>query len=579
MIEAVRLDILRKPLVNPRPLTREQALMDRIYQSIVLSPRDPAISGNSINHGYTVADWTWFQRTLCDLLGAVNVEFTAGGVVVYQAFGMPSVTYSWTAVLQMIEDYHNINHSRSIGDTKGMLLAKMAMVQDATLAAGGLAFAGYRTTAIASAVKGVAPSGFNAPTILGRVTYAFVFIGIIFFTLCYLILSAVMGVKLYHGEKFRQKLEKAANAGFVKNLKDSAAKNQLVSHQQLEFLQNRLRVDPQEILEKLHVKHGGNNELIDKELVNQLVNQELAEEALSYGSNELKKLLVRVGAEQKTDQQRRAFLSAEMGNQLPVVGLLVKQRKLEMKKEAKFARLTNKECLELVKTSARKSLSLENAQNIVSKVKKALDDNHSTYKQVIAACMAGAIFMAAGLFITSGIGAVIIAVAMVLVCAAMIKLDSDSLKNSLATEAPKKLDKTLVKISIALCIASLATVIGLVIAGLIVASPYVIVVSAILSLIWLIYNMKTLNSINEREHSTMEMIKEAIEDGVSNEEVLKLLQKLPMEAKITFKGFFDFKDPDERNAARLAAVKTMEEIADLKVMETIRLRGELSAIN
>ncbi|HSX12604.1 MAG TPA: hypothetical protein VLF61_03855, partial [Rhabdochlamydiaceae bacterium] len=188
------------------------------------------------------------------------------------------------------------------------------------------------------------------------------------------------------------------------------------------------------------------------------------------------------------------------------IGLLIKQRKLELKKETKLARLTSKECVELIK---------KNSPDAVNAVKKALEANRASNLTGIGLCMTGAIFMALGLVFATGVGAIICAVMMVLVCASMIKIDSDALKESLTSdEAPRKLDKTLVKISMALCIASIATVIGLVVAGLIVASPYVVIMSALLSLIWLLYNIKTLRVIQEKErrfkaeHPTLEAFNE-----------------------------------------------------------------------
>ncbi len=484
MTQVVQFQSLRRDQAEIRSQAAN-SLVDRIYQSVVFPRPDPAISGHSINHGFTVADWTWFQRCLSDLLGAVRTVngaptptleavfkmiSTPGATVVYQAFGTPSVTYSWTAVLQMIEDTKNIAHAEKIGDRKGALLAQMTRIQDGTLAAGGLAFAGYRSTAIASAIERTAPSGFNAPTLLGRITYCFVFIGILFFTLYYLISSAVLGVKTVQGARFKQKLEKVAQ------------------NKQMQFLRDRLSVD----FDKIKASPA-----------------ELEEEVLSYGVEALKKDLETIG-KTRTDKQCRTFLSKQLqqlpSKQIQAIGLLIKQRKLELKKETKLARLTSKECVELIK---------KNSPDAVNAVKKALEANRASNLTGIGLCMTGAIFMALGLVFATGVGAIICAVMMVLVCASMIKIDSDALKESLTSdEAPRKLDKTLVKISMALCIASIATVIGLVVAGLIVASPYVVIMSALLSLIWLLYNIKTLRVIQEKErrfkaeHPTLEAFNE-----------------------------------------------------------------------
>lgn len=566
------------PLVVNQPKGGVQAsnskLMERIVPSMAISTRDPAISGNSINHGFTVADWTWFQRTLSDFVGAIhgqssrldavfNVISTPGAGVVYQAFGTPSTTYSWTAVLQMIEDYHAIGQAQNIGDSKAENFAKATMVQDATLAAGGLAFAGYRTSAIAAEVKGVTPSGFNAPTILGRIAYGFVTIGIIFFTLYYLILSTVLGVRIYHGEQFRNKLEKSAGN----------AKGDEAVQKQFEFLQKRL-TGPVRILDKLSEKYQG-----DLERVLDHLNQDLSEEALSHGTKVIEDLLKTVG-EKRTKEQIEGFLKKQLTEAaLLEYGKEIKLRKVLAKREAKLARLTSKECVEAIKTASTPELK----KLAVEKVKKTLDNNRVTFAKVIAACMLGAVGMAAGLFISTGVGAIVIAVIMIIVALAMIKLDSDSLKESLASEAPRKLDKILVKISMALCIASIATVVSLVIAGLIVASPYIVLMSALLSLIWLVYNMKTLRAINEKErkfaeeHPTLETLLNGIKAGLSSKELNAMIDKLPKETQKIFREEF-FKSEKNREDAVKAALETMQRVADLQKIRNAELMIQLSAI-
>lgn len=573
------------PLDNSAPRERavvpasNSKLLDLVFLVIKFSAsRDPAISGHSINHGFTVADWTWFQRTLSDLAGTIqpynnisaldpvfNALSTPGAGVLYQAFGIPSTTYAWTAVLQMVEEYHNINQAQRIGDSDGADYAKATLMQDATLAAGGAAFAGYRTTAIASAVEGVVPSGFNAPTILGRVTYAFVFIGIIFFTLCYLITSAVLGVKMYRGEKFKNELSKSAEG--LEGAEAALAKFQ--------FLKAKLNA-PFDI-------HG---ELSSRGIEINLENieKELSREALSYGTAHIEKFLDSVG-EKRTPKQIENFLKTHLdGVQIQELGMKIKKEKALLKREAELARLTSTECVELIKLASQTPGMSQNVQVAVDKVEKALQDNRKIYAQVITACMMGAIFMVAGLIVTSGWGAILIAVAMVIVALAMIKLDSDGLQNSAKTEAPRKLDKTLVKISMALCVASLAIVFGLIMAGLIVGSPYVLAMSMVLTTIWLFYNIRTLGVIEEKERKfkeenpTLETFLRGLRAGMSAQELEQIFNKLPEEAKRIFsKKFSKIEDPTSKEAIRIA-LYTMNKVAALQQRRARELRLELEAI-
>lgn len=542
-------------------------LLDRIYQPATRFPQseDPAISGHSINHGFTVADCTWMQRCLSDLFEAVKSTgastpklesifraiSTPGASVAYQAFGTPSVTYSWTAILQMLEETKNIAHSERIGDRKGALLAQIARVQDATLAAGGISFAGYRATAIASAIKKTAPSGFHAPTLLGRITYCFVFIGMLFFSVYYLILATLLGVKTVQGAQFKRKLEKAEQDGDL-----------------IAFLRSRLVGELEDPLAKLQKKYGDNA---------QAIQEDLRKEVLSYGSEMLKRDLKTIG-ETRTDQERRAFLEEKLAlyspNQIHSLGLMIKARKLELKKEAKLVRLTNNACVALVR-QALKSRDPADVQAAIQAIKTALDANRNMNLAVMGLCLAGAIFMLLGLVFATGVGAIVCAVAMILVCGAMIELDSDALHESLTSdEAPRKLDKMLVKVSMALCLASIATVVGLVLAGLIVASPYVLAMTVLLSLIWLAYNLKTLDAIHEKEkrfkaeHPTLETLIEAL-DNASDEELKQLLSKLPKELQL---------DLTDRKQAKEETLQIMRDIKQLQEAHLEKLRQQLATI-
>jgi hypothetical protein len=308
---------------------------------------------------------------------------TPGAMVAYQAFGAPTMTYAWTAPLQIKGELDKIAYARQIGDQQGERFAQTAVVQCGTMAAGGAAFAGYRSTAIACAVKRVSASGFSAPTMLGRVSYCFLFVGIVFFTLYYLLLAAVLGVKTVYMIRLQKQLEKAEN--------------------------------------------------------------------------------------------KLAFLQAQM----ETAGAA-----------AQLTRLVGKEAIQLIQNGD---------VSAVSKVAQILQSRKRVYAEMIILCLAAAAFTVLGLILTTGVGALICAIGSIFIILKMIQVDHAAWKESLSSTQPAKFDKIVVMISVALCFASVATVLGLAAAGLIIASPYVLMATALLSLIWMAYNLKTLQVIKMKE--------------------------------------------------------------------------------
>lgn len=520
------------------PILQAPDLIAHIYGEILFPKRDLNISENVVNHGFTVADWTWSQRCAADLFDAISTLgvpsnpllsniletlSTQGASVVYQAFGTPSVTYGWTGILQMIDDYHKMTFSQTIGDTKGEGLSKLSMAQNAALAAGGLSFLGYRPTAIACAVEKISPS-LNASSVLGRLTYAFVAIGMIFFSLCYLLISLACGIKVYQAHAFKEKLEKQGDV-----------------NAQIQFLMNRLDPD----LNKLSTHHP------EKYAAMFGNEKELIQEALSYGSQVIASRFKELSSEETVTllwKQMTAVYGPNTEQALVNLGKSIRQKKWALKKEAKLARLTSAECVELIKKA---KIDPSTSQAALDKVKATLAGNRDMNLMVGAACILGAICMVTSLFVTGGIGAIVIAAVMLAVCLFMFKVDNEGYVGSMEG-APGKYDKVILAVSMALCVLSILTVGGLMAAGLIAITAYPMIMTVILSSIWLVYNKEAWDALAKKErtyaeaHPTIDFLLLLLEEGADKRKIEEIRKKLQL---------------DKENDLKAVALKTKEKIS------------------
>lgn len=530
-----------------KPVLQAPDLIAHIYGDILFPKRDPNISRIAVNHGFTVADWTWSQRCASDLfeaIGTLNAHPSnpllanilalladPGASVAYQALGLPSGTYGWTGILQMIENYYSMTFCQQIGDTKGESLAKLSLVKNATLTAGGLCFLGYRPTAIACAVEKISYSGFNAPTLLGRITYAFVTIGIIFFSLCYLMMCLTSGTKIYQADQFKEKLEKQID--------------------QMQFLLDRL--DPNS--EKLKAHHPEKHDVLFNE-------KELIQEALNYGSQVIKDRFKELSDEESVTliwNKVTAIYGAKTETALMNLGQAIRLKKWALKKETKLARLTSAECVELIKQA---QIDPSKAEAALEKVKETLDANRTNELINIALCTLGAVFMMAGIFVTGGIGAVVIAAVMLAVCLIMFKLDHADFETSLEVEAPGKYDKALLMISTVLCVISICTVVGLMAAGLLALTAYPLIITLVLSSVWLVYNKEAWDGITKKErlfaeaHPTLDFLLTLLEEGADKKKIDEIVKKLPSDVQELLEA--------ETDDLKLAALKTKEKIAQMQ---------------
>lgn len=499
-----------QPAAN-QSLTATQLYLDIFGEKMAIpSKKGSIVSGVALNTGFTVSDVTWTQRGADDLGNLIQAYKPSAGLsflgtpsasVAYNAFGVTTAANAWIGPLSIANEVQNIAHAEKIGDSKGALLGRISVVQNMAATAGGVCFLGYRPLAIACSVLGISYPSFNAPTLLGSVTYGLVTIGIALFTVLYLIIAVSLGIKAYQGEMFRNKLKG--------------------SEDEMGFLINRITANAADSYEKLLKKYGNDENKLKKAL---------EKEAIAYGADVLKQRFNNLSLKKCESLIKK--IAEKANGDLELIGLNLKTHKWQLKKEAKLARLTSSECVKLIKETLAHPTDSSLVTKTLEKVHATLDAKRNTYIFVALLCILGAGLMTAGIFVTGGVGAIVIAAAMLAVCVVMYKLDRDDMNSSLQNEMPGRFDKGVVIASSALCLTSFATVVGLMAAGLIAVAAYPLIITLVLSVIWLAYNRTAWNSIHEKErkwkqqHPTLENMLD-----LSKKQIEKRWEKMAAEEK------------------------------------------------
>lgn len=492
----------------------------------------PLISGHAMGSIWMAGDYSSLYRSTQDSIVAYLSQLPSGhpwrgalhafsGTDValgYHAFGTVTGINAILGAVKIKHSFDDIAFTEKIRDSRGNLKSKMDLARSVTMTGAGLSFAVFRPLGMISAINKVSiGKGFNSATLLGRVTFGAVFLGLMFYAIFFILLSAMFGIDLYEGESLRRKLN---------------AKSDLAG--QLQLLQSKFIVN----LDKVRNER-----------------QTLISEAMGVGKRSLKALLIQVGVKSVSDEKleemitkiiETAYSEADpkrvVEKKLYQKGLFIRGVKLSLKKHAKLSRAFGGSAFKALKKTfteethlidrikAKDAKAIEIGNKLVAKVREGLNFKRKQSLVLIALCLFGVLAMVTNAFLLSGVGFFIAAVLMLLSMASMLGVDGYFLLQSYKSEQPAAHDKKVLVLSSLLCVSSYATVVGLALAGVMTLGVFPLIVMSVLAALWLVQNAITWKIMDRNENRfkennpTLETLLEALS---KKKDVKKMLANLP----------------------------------------------------
>lgn len=494
----------------------------------------PLISGNI---SYEIQNITSLQRAGTDLIQSTDpallgsIGFTGPAAsVTYQAFGTSSLLNAVIWGLQMPSSFNQIAFSDKIGDKRQALTGRISVVKNAVGITAALSLSGgFRVTSIMGAAQGATPS-----SLLGRLSFGFVTAGLVLYSIFFALISIVVGISIYEGEKLRKDLT-------------------------LEKLVRKLTVDPAKIKGKFK-------------------GAELEKEALSVGMQQLKALSKELGIKADDKVFEGALIQLAGGkDKLEEIGLALKLAQIQCKKEQKLLRTVGKECFDEIQKLVNGKLDSNAQALLVDKVRASLNSNLRMNIIVLAVCLLSIAALVAGIVCTAGVPLIIASVLMVASTLAMIGLDGYCFKMSLEGEQPATHDKKAIVFSTVVCIAAVVTLVALHVFGIVTFGVGPLVVALVLAGMWLGYNYYVWNKLDEKEHNqrltkpTLETFAEDINSyRFTDEQIEEMFEKLPekkqIKAALTGDSRYDYFQ---------ATNAVIEDLKALKAEELERIREAL----
>lgn len=510
---------LSLPLVagNKGASSQDLALLLRnaLYGNGIHQMGAPGLSGHSIGSAYVVSDYTMTYRSIEDVLNSVGTggwfKETFGGpdaALVYQVSGFASGLGAVVGAVQIKRDFESIAYSDSIRDTKGSLLGRISVVKNAALIGGAAGISVFRGLAMFDAVKNISPS-FSSASLVGRVTYGALFVGIILYAVFFLFLAVGAALKIYEGNKLQKKLE-------GKELSE-----------QLKILERMAKADPKAVLQKLRNRLGDEGS-----------RAELIQEALSAGKEALKELMKDLNIDEIPDEQLGEMIEEMLtatgdgktaAHQLELLGLQIRVQQVDAKKQAKLARILNKEGLEALGSLKGKAL--------VEAIQKSASKKLTEHSILLAIFVFGVITMAAALAFAAGPGLVVASVMMLLFSLMGIGVDGYYLVQSYKGEQPVAKDKKMLIFSTLVAVATLVAILALAASGVVTMGTVPLIAAIILTMIWvgqngITYAVMTRNEkLHNEKNPTLETFIEALENEYDLEYIRRMRENLSHELK------------------------------------------------
>lgn len=469
------------------------------------------ISGHSAGSAFVTSDYTSLYRSVQDLglcvgscypsLKSVPLEQILSSkemALGYQTFGSITGINCLLGAIKLIHASSAMKYSAAIEDDRGLLSARLSVLEGLSLEGAGTSFVVFRALSVAGILEEAKPM-----SLLQRVTSGFVTVGLIFYTVFFAVLMTILGIQLHEGLKWKRKLGKE---------KDLAT--------QIEILQKKIQLDPEKVLKKL-IQKCGCEEAAKKELI---------EEAYALAATNLKKVLKELNIPDVPEESLKGIVDSalETEDKLLILGLSAKVKKAELKNQAKIGRAFSKTGLDaltelkelpnlLDKIRSGDAQAIQKGKKLVEQIKKANETLITESSTIIGVFVLGMIAMAAAIGLTGGIGLLVSCGIMFLFNIAMLGVDGYSLHKSYQEETPAPHDKKMLAFSSGLGLASFALMLGLALSGAVSMGTVPLVISGLLTALWLGQNAMTWNIINrnqrleEEKNPTLELLLQTLE--------------------------------------------------------------------
>jgi len=478
------------------PVPKEVLSRALFGQGHFIPKNSPLFSGIGMGSVSMASDYASITRDLQDLgmvLGMDSVFTSQDMLVAYQTFGTVTGINMIIGIVRVVHGFAAKRAAESIGDRQGALLGRVAIAGGGALATGGACFAAFRGLAIYNVVNGV-----KASSLLGRITHGLASAGMVCASIFFALLTVACGINLHAGLKLKNKIEGAM---------DFTAKAVL--------LEKKFGAKPGRVLEKL-IEKTGSKELAEKVL---------REEAISSGKSHLKALMKELGMAQISDEECDEIVRGSVGAQvgffgtldgkLQELGLELQTQKTQMRKDEKMERLLSSTGIEAVK-SLKGSKATQKLIDVITASNKG---KIKEYAANIAILVLGMVTLSAAIVLSGGVGFILASVLMLGFGLLMTAADGYYLLQSYKDGVPAKHDKKLLALSSVMAFTSLASMLALGFAGIVSFGVVPIVITAILTALWLGQNGVSLWVMNRNEHRalvknpTFEALLKALEGG------------------------------------------------------------------
>jgi len=543
-------------------------------QGPALPKSSKSLSGLSVGATFMVSDYTSLYRAGQDL--AIGIwdrfphsplnflkDFLSSKDVAlgYHAFGSASSLNVVIGLAQLKKAWDLSAFAKAIGDQEGLLLGRISILKGMTLFGAGASFAVFRPLSMYKIANDLPLS-----SLVGRLTYGSVQMGLGFYAVFFTILTAILGLQIHEGATFIRGIDRA---------------KELTS--QIEWLQKTLRVQPHEVHQRLIDEHG-------KEKAQEL----LIEEAISAGKDGIRSMMKEMGIPRATEAKleeivkdairksssgwTREAVERNMNERLMLVGLSMRVQKTQLKQSAKLQRILNRAGFqalqEVASLKGRVSKTDAKAEELVNKIRASAVSKIAENALVGTICALGIVAMIAAMIFTGGIPLILSSAVMLVFSILMAGVDGYGLYMSYKEENPEPHDKKMLVLSTMIGLASFLALIALGATGLVSLGPFPIIVAAILCTLWIGQNGATMMIINRNEklhqfrNPTLETFLKALQDDREKEKIMKMFSNLPEKLKRQIQEAMKNHQNDMKRAA-LSVAKKVEE-AKAKRLELLR---------
>lgn len=532
------------------------------------------LSGAAIGSSFVISDLTSFCRNSADLTCYFPTYFSflshKGWETVYGLSGLATGMDVVLGALKIPDDMQSIARGDAIGDERGGLMGRAALIKDVTFIGAGISYIVYRIFSIVDLVKNI-----QVGSLIGRVNTGFLQLGLSCYAAFFALWSVIFGIRFYENGKFAWKLSQ----------KEGLA-------DQVELLQKKYAPHLERIHEKLLKKCGGDevklNALLRTEALTagkEGLRQVVRSLGISCSDKELGELLLRLMHKGKTEKQ----LTQELNG----IALGMRVQKARKRKDKKLERALGKAGLDTVKELAQDKTLLQRvkagdacaektAQGLVEKIRAVNRSKLTENGIVLAICLMGIAAMVAATVCGGGIPLIVSGVLMLVFGILVTGVDSYYLYQSYKEEKPLASDRKVLILSSLVGIGSFAAALALALSGVVTMGAGPLIVAGVMLAIWLGQNGLTWavlarnERLHEEKHPTVKTLLKALENAETWERIEKMLDNLLESEKLREALKDHVEEGGKRECLKAELLTRVERVKRQKLERKERLSGVLS---